>query len=157
MKPSNFISGQRTDSAMVSDKKNLSPSSSRMLNSPPAEETTPLIDNTKPLSSHPKTLANVFIAIVGAGVLGMPYAFKRTGWIMGLLILSFIAASTTYCMTLLVQIRRKLDSYDNGTTNISSFGDLGFAVCGTFGRFSCCFNYAFLNSFLIWIVFAFFC
>ncbi|KAB1993888.1 hypothetical protein E1A91_D13G065200v1 [Gossypium mustelinum] len=120
---------------MVSDKKNPSPSSSRKLNSPPAEETTPLIDNTKPLSSHPKTLANVFIAIVGAGVLGMPYAFKRTGWIMGLLILSFIAASTTYCMTLLVQIRRKLDSYENGTTNISSFGDLGFAVCGTLGRF----------------------
>ncbi|CDY63486.1 BnaAnng18920D [Brassica napus] len=35
-----------------------------------------------PLSSQFKTFANVFIAVVGAGVLGLPYAFKRTGWPM---------------------------------------------------------------------------
>ncbi|GMI88377.1 hypothetical protein like AT2G42005 [Hibiscus trionum] len=119
---------------MVYDKEKISSSSSRKSRSLPPGEETPLLGEPKPLSSHPKTLANFFIAIVGAGVLGMPYAFKRTGWIMGLLILFFIAGSTTYCMMLLVQIRRKLDSVDNGIAEVNSFGDLGFAVCGTSGR-----------------------
>ncbi|WCJ40017.1 Transmembrane amino acid transporter family protein [Euphorbia peplus] len=65
-----------------------SPSSSKSLNHQPIpSEDSPLIGGGEPqtvttttLSSQPKTLANVFIAIVGAGVLGLPYAFKRTGW-----------------------------------------------------------------------------
>ncbi|KAE8677861.1 Amino acid transporter ANTL1 [Hibiscus syriacus] len=100
--------------------------------SPLSGEETLLIGEPKLLLSHPKTLANVFIAIVGAGVLGIPYAFKRTGWIMGFLILFFIAGSTTYCMILLVQIRRKLNSINNGVAEVNSFGNLGFAVCGTY-------------------------
>ncbi|XWS54453.1 hypothetical protein CRYUN_Cryun10bG0090500 [Craigia yunnanensis] len=120
---------------MVFEKKSTSPSSSKKLKSPLPREDTPLICKAKPLSSQSKTFANVFIAIVGAGVLGLPYAFKRTGWIMGLLMLFSIAALTTYCMMLLVYTRRKLESFENGFAKIASFGDLGFAVCGTFGRF----------------------
>ncbi|KAL1215517.1 Amino acid transporter AVT3B [Cardamine amara subsp. amara] len=93
-------------------------------------EDTPLLGNGRPLSSQFKTFANVFIAIVGAGVLGLPYAFKRTGWLMGLLILFTVAALINHCMMLLVYIRRKL-----GVSSIGSFGDLGFAVSGPLGRF----------------------
>ncbi|EOA27197.1 hypothetical protein CARUB_v10023306mg [Capsella rubella] len=93
-------------------------------------EDTPLLSKGPPLSSKFKTFANVFIAIVGAGVLGLPYAFKRTGWLMGLLTLFSVAALINHCMMLLVYIRRKL-----GVSNIASFGDLGFAVCGNIGRF----------------------
>ena len=120
---------------MVFEKKSTSASSSKKLKSPLPREDTPLIGKAKPLSSQSKTFANVFIAIVGAGVLGLPYAFKRTGWITGLLMLFSVAALTTYCMMLLVYTRRKLESFDNGFAKIASFGDLGFAVCGTFGRF----------------------
>ncbi|VVB08579.1 unnamed protein product [Arabis nemorensis] len=95
-----------------------------------AREDTPLLGNGTPLSGHFKTFANVFIAIVGAGVLGLPYAFKRTGWLMGLLTLFSVAALLNHCMMLLVHIRRKL-----GVSNIGSFGDLGFAVSGPIGRF----------------------
>ncbi|KAF8113282.1 hypothetical protein N665_0052s0005 [Sinapis alba] len=95
-----------------------------------AREDTPLLGKERPLSSQFKTFANVFIAIVGAGVLGLPYAFKRTGWLMGVLTLFSVAALITHCMMLLVRIRRKL-----GAANIGSFGDLGFAVCGPLGRF----------------------
>ncbi|XP_007043067.2 PREDICTED: amino acid transporter ANTL1 [Theobroma cacao] len=116
------------------EKEAISSSSSKKLRSPLPREDTPLISKDKPLSSQPKTFANVFIAVVGAGVLGLPYAFKRTGWIMGLLMLFFVAALTTYCMMLLVYTRRKLESFDNGFAKIASFGDLGFAVCGTVGR-----------------------
>ncbi|XWS39675.1 hypothetical protein CRYUN_Cryun18bG0075200 [Craigia yunnanensis] len=120
---------------MVFEKKPISPSSSKKLKSPLPSEDTPLIGKAKPLSSQSKTFANVFIAIVGAGVLGLPYAFKRTGWIMGLLMLFSVAGLTTYCMMLLVYTRRKLESLENGLAKIASFGDLGFVVCGTFGRF----------------------
>lgn len=47
--------------------------------------------------------------------------------------LFFVAALTYYCMMLLVHTRRKLEAL-NGFCKIASFGDLGFAVCGAFGR-----------------------
>ncbi|XP_044469262.1 amino acid transporter AVT3B-like [Mangifera indica] len=98
-------------------------------------EDTPLLAKATPLSSRSKTFANVFIAIVGAGVLGLPYTFKKTGWIMGSLMLFSVAALTYYCMMLLVFTRRKLDTV-HGFSKISSFGDLGFVVCGPIGRFA---------------------
>ncbi|CAM8912957.1 unnamed protein product [Rhodiola kirilowii] len=58
--------------------------------------------NTPPLSSNLKTFANVFITIVGAGVLSLPYAFKRPGWVTSILILVPVSALTYHCMMLLV-------------------------------------------------------
>ncbi|XP_048335724.2 amino acid transporter AVT3B [Ziziphus jujuba] len=98
-------------------------------------EDTPLLGKPRRLSSQPKTFANIFIAIVGSGVLGLPYTFKKTGWVFGCLMLFSVAFLTYYCMILLVRTRAKLDSLI-GYSKITSFGDLGFAVCGPFGRFS---------------------
>lgn len=115
-------------------------SSSHGLKVPPfPREDTPLLGKPghRRLSSPSRTFANVFIAIVGAGVLGLPYTFKRTGWAMGSLMLFSVAFLTYHCMMLLVHTRRKLqDPLDLGLSNLSSFGDLGFAVCGPLGRFS---------------------
>ncbi|XP_027360854.1 amino acid transporter AVT3A [Abrus precatorius] len=102
---------------------------------PYPREDTPLLAKPPLLSSKPKTFANIFIAIVGAGVLGLPYSFKRTGWAMGLLMLFAVAYLTYHCMMLLVHTRRKLESI-LGFSKIGSFGDLGFTVCGPLGRFS---------------------
>ncbi|XP_020592721.1 amino acid transporter ANTL3-like [Phalaenopsis equestris] len=85
------------------------------------------------LSSQPKTFANVFIAIVGAGVLGLPYAFKRTGWAAGTLMLFAVGALTYHCMMLLARTRRRLEG-EIGFSKIASFGDLGLAVAGRAGR-----------------------
>lgn len=109
-------------------------SSSHGLN-PTSPEETPLLPKLKLLSSQPKTFANVFIAVVGAGVLGLPYSFKRTGWVVSLLMLFSVAALTHHCMMFLVRTRRRLESV-MGFTNIASFGDLGFIVCGSVGRFA---------------------
>lgn len=98
-------------------------------------EDTPLLSKAPPLSSKFKTFANVFIAVVGAGVLGLPYAFKKTGWICGLLLLFLVAFFTYYCMMLLIHTRRKLESL-MGFSKINSFGDLGYTVCGPVGRFA---------------------
>ncbi|KAG6572176.1 Amino acid transporter AVT3B, partial [Cucurbita argyrosperma subsp. sororia] len=99
--------------------------------SPPGENT-PLLGGGLPRSSQAKTFANVFISIVGAGVLGLPYAFKRTGWATSLIMLFSVAAVTYYCMMLLVYTRRKIVA--DGSSEVNSFGDLGFSVCGSFGR-----------------------
>ncbi|CAN4109779.1 unnamed protein product [Withania somnifera] len=98
-------------------------------------EDTPLLARNHHRSSPSKTFANVFIAIVGAGVLGLPYTFKRTGWVMGALMLFSVAFLAYYCMMLLVFSRRKIESHLK-VSQISSFGDLGFAVCGPIGRLS---------------------
>ncbi|VFQ93602.1 unnamed protein product [Cuscuta campestris] len=108
-------------------------SSSHVLHIP--REDTPLLSSQKHLSSPTKTLANVFIAIVGSGVLGLPYTFKRTGWAMGSLMLFSVAFLTYYSMMLLVYSRRKLESNPK-SPKLPSFGDLGFAVCGPIGRFA---------------------
>ncbi|PIA56876.1 hypothetical protein AQUCO_00700912v1 [Aquilegia coerulea] len=96
-------------------------------------EDTPLLGKPQPLSSQLKTFANVFIAIVGAGVLGLPYTFKKTGWIFGILMIFTVSVLTYHCMMLLVYTRRKLESR-HGFSKINSFGDLGFSVCGPIGR-----------------------
>lgn len=116
--------------------RDLASSSSNELRDPPPpseREDTALIGDGKHLSSQPKTFANLFIAIVGAGVLGLPYTFKRTGWLTTLLMVFAIAALTHYCMMLLIHTRRRLETL-TGFSKIASFGDLGFAVCGSFGR-----------------------
>ncbi|KAM7470990.1 hypothetical protein LguiA_009173 [Lonicera macranthoides] len=103
---------------------------------PPARESTPLLGKPEDsLSSQPKTFANVFIAVVGAGVLGLPYTFKRSGWITSLITIFSVAALTYHCMMLLIHTRKKLES-PLSFSKISSFGDLGFAVCGPVGRFA---------------------
>lgn len=107
-------------------------STAHRLKHPSPLEDTPLLGGGRPRSSQAKTFANVFISIVGAGVLGLPYAFKRTGWAMSLLMLFSVAAVTYYCMMLLVYTRRKLVA--DGASEINSFGDLGFSVCGSSGR-----------------------
>ncbi|CAN4083598.1 unnamed protein product [Withania somnifera] len=83
-------------------------SSSHVLKIP--GEDAPFLGKNQQLSSPAKTFANIFMSLVGAGVLGLPYTFKRTGWVMGTLLIISVATLTYYCMMLLVYSRRKLES-----------------------------------------------
>ncbi|KAI3447883.1 hypothetical protein Pfo_004548 [Paulownia fortunei] len=119
------------------EKENEAGSSTNALRSLPREDTPLLSGKGKPhiLSSQPKTFANVFIAIVGAGVLGLPYTFMRTGWLISLIMIFVVAALTYHGMMLLIHTRKKLEDSPVGAfPKIASFGDLGFAVCGSVGR-----------------------
>ncbi|XP_057805888.1 amino acid transporter AVT3B-like [Salvia miltiorrhiza] len=104
----------------------------------PRVETPLLSGGGKPvvLSSQPKTFANVFIAIVGAGVLGLPYTFMRTGWLTSLVTVFAVSILTYHGMMLLVRTRRRIEESTvcSSSAKITSFGDLGFAVCGCVGR-----------------------
>ncbi|RWR90566.1 amino acid transporter ANTL1 [Cinnamomum micranthum f. kanehirae] len=111
-------------------------SSSQALSLPREEDpTVPLLPKHTSGSSLPKSFANIFIAIVGAGVLGLPYTFKKTGWLAGALMIFAVAALTYHCMMLLIYTRRRLED-SNGCSKIESFGDLGLAVCGPTGKFT---------------------
>ncbi|XP_014506197.1 amino acid transporter AVT3B-like [Vigna radiata var. radiata] len=97
-------------------------------------EDVPLLSDAPRLSSTFKTFANIFISIVGSGVLGLPYSFKKTGWVTGLLMLFLVAFLTYHCMMLLVRTRRKLQSKEE-FPHLNSFGDLGYAIGGPPGKF----------------------
>lgn len=60
------------------------------------------------------SVMNVVNAAVGAGVLALPYAFKCTGLVLGLLMLLFIVMMTLYSCTLLARCIEKtgLVSYE---------------------------------------------
>ncbi|CAM6088035.1 unnamed protein product [Calypogeia fissa] len=84
------------------------------------------------LSSVKKTFCNIVISVVGAGVLGMPYTFKQSGWLSGFLALAFVGLASYYNMMLLVKSKRKLES--EGNDNVQSYSDLGFVAHGELGR-----------------------
>ncbi|KAI5060723.1 hypothetical protein GOP47_0025143 [Adiantum capillus-veneris] len=84
------------------------------------------------LSSPAKTFGNIIISIVGSGVLGLPYTFKRTGWLVSTITLAGIAILVYYCMMLLVWSRKKLEK--DGDIHVDSFSDLGFLLYGKWGR-----------------------
>nr|XP_054754826.1 uncharacterized protein LOC129260858 isoform X1 [Lytechinus pictus] len=59
--------------------------------------------------SSVKIFANIFISFVGAGVLGLPYAFKEAGIWEGILIMLFVAVVSMKAMLLLIDCKYKLE------------------------------------------------
>ncbi|KAL3795498.1 hypothetical protein ACHAWO_003298 [Cyclotella atomus] len=75
---------------------------------------------------------NIFISFVGAGLLGLPYAFSRSGWLLGTVSLALVSAGNLYCMLLLVKIRKRLEA--DGITGIKGYGCVGREVIGPKGE-----------------------
>ncbi|KAL2620147.1 hypothetical protein R1flu_000352 [Riccia fluitans] len=87
-----------------------------------------------PLSSVKKTFGNIIIAIVGAGVLGLPYTLKQSGWLAGLLTLTIVAFACFYTMMLLIQCKRKLENDE--VDWVETYSDLGLLTYGKAGQFA---------------------
>eukprot|EP00250_Pteridium_aquilinum_P011730 c20268_g1_i2 orf=511-1884(+) len=86
------------------------------------------------LSSVGKTFGNIIISIVGAGVLGLPYTFKRTGWLLSTVAIVAIGIACYYCMMLLVWSRKRLER--DADHHVDTFSDLSFLLYGKWGRFA---------------------
>ncbi|CEG48099.1 amino acid auxin permease family [Plasmopara halstedii] len=82
------------------------------------------------LSSDLKTFINTCIAFLGSGVLGLPYAFRKCGILLGLVTLVGVAALSTYAMMLVVQCKYKLKQQGN---MVSKYGDIGYFAIGHIG------------------------
>lgn len=55
------------------------------------------------LSSLPQASFNYINSIVGSGVIGIPYALHRAGFVMGLILLVIVAIITDYSLILMVR------------------------------------------------------
>ena len=70
---------------------------------PPNEETPLLmLHGGSGQASVARAAGNIFISIVGAGVLGLPYVFRMSGWAVAAGSVTGAACLTYYCMLLLV-------------------------------------------------------
>lgn len=66
------------------------------------------------LSSLPQAAFNYINSIVGSGVIGIPYAFHKAGFGVGLLLLAFVAVITDYSLILMVRIGHHLHCMPSG-------------------------------------------
>ncbi|KAG6622790.1 Amino Acid/Auxin Permease (AAAP) Family [Phytophthora cinnamomi] len=82
------------------------------------------------LTSDLKTFINTCIAFLGSGVLGLPYAFRKCGVLMGFVTLVSVAAVSTYAMMLVVQCKYKLKQQGK---HVSKYGEIGFFAMGRIG------------------------
>ncbi|KAG7396861.1 hypothetical protein PHYBOEH_001618 [Phytophthora boehmeriae] len=87
-------------------------------------------DTSLHLTSDAKTFVNTCIAFLGSGVLGLPYAFRKCGILIGLVTLVGVAAVSTYAMLLVVQCKYKLKQQGK---NITKYGEIGFFAIGHAG------------------------
>lgn len=88
-----------------------------------------------PLSSLPKTFANLVLCTLGSGVLGLPYTFSRVGWVIGVLLLIVSAAVAYHGMMLQVYSKHRLCRSQHSIHSfIAGYGDLVYHVFGSRGR-----------------------
>ncbi|KAL3678346.1 hypothetical protein R1sor_021302 [Riccia sorocarpa] len=99
---------------------------------PPHDETPLLGCAGSGRASTFKTYFNIIISIVGAGVLGLPYTFRVSGWAVAAVCVTVSAVLSYCCMIHLVRCREKLQK--EGHRFIQTYGDLGDAAFGNWGR-----------------------
>ena len=97
--------------------------------------------------SASKVFANVFISFVGAGVLGLPYAFSQAGYAIGTIVMIFVVIISVKAMLLLVDCKNNLverirrnDSVVQGLSidpEDPDFVDLALVVYGKRGWCRC--------------------
>jgi len=75
---------------------------------------------------------NIIISFVGAGLLGIPHAFSRAGWVLGSMSLGAISALNVYAMLLLPKVKRRIH-HEQGIT-CHSYGTLGRVLLGHRGE-----------------------
>jgi len=85
-------------------------------------------------ATNAQVAVNIFISFVGAGLLGQPYAFKQSGWLMGGLAVMGVSAANVYAMLLLVKTRKRLELSDANKGAIRGYGDIGRVVSGPAGE-----------------------
>ena len=78
-------------------------------------------------STLPQSIFNSINAIIGVGMLSLPLAFKMTGWIFGLIILSMTAGVTAHTSDLIARCMKYDDS-------VITYSDLAYISFGTRAR-----------------------
>lgn len=74
---------------------------------------------------------NIIVSFVGAGLLGVPHAFRRAGWLLGSLTLCATSALNIYALLLLPKVRKRL--HEQGL-ECNSYGQMGLLLLGQRGE-----------------------
>jgi solute carrier family 36 (proton-coupled amino acid transporter) len=69
-----------------------------------------------------QVVINIIISFVGAGLLGIPYAMSKSGWLLGSICLLLVSGLNLYAMLLLPQVQK------------ATYGDLGLCIMGRAGE-----------------------
>jgi proton-coupled amino acid transporter len=87
-------------------------------------------------ASNSQVVVNIIISFVGAGILGVPDAMRRAGWLLGSVALLTTSALNLYCMILLPAVKKALISgrYSHKAEQITSYGDVGLVILGERGE-----------------------
>lgn len=79
------------------------------------------------LNSNGATALHMLISFVGAGVLGLPFAFSVFGLGGALIVMPIIGAVSTYAMVIIVSCKIALEKQGK---LVRGYGDIGFGVSG---------------------------
>nr|CAB3266252.1 proton-coupled amino acid transporter 3 [Phallusia mammillata] len=78
--------------------------------------------------SSTKVFGNIFISFIGAGVLGLPYAFKEAGILEGTLIMSFVGYLSVQAMLLLIDCKDQMEGNQYHSLSNGDKGDAEVAL-----------------------------
>lgn len=80
-----------------------------------------------------QVIINIIISFIGAGLLGIPNAFSKSGWLVGSITLLCVSALNVYAMLCLPQVQKVLQKRFPHEI-IQSYGDLGRLILGPKGE-----------------------
>ncbi|KAL3786576.1 hypothetical protein ACHAWO_000730 [Cyclotella atomus] len=95
-----------------------------------------IIDNGTVIEpEHKSTLvgctSNLITAIVGAGIIGIPYAMRETGLVAGILLIIFSGAVGCKSLRLLVETAKHVDATSYEILCEATFGGVGWILCNS--------------------------
>jgi sodium-coupled neutral amino acid transporter 11 len=85
-----------------------------------------MVDELEKRSSLIGTYSNLVNAIVGAGIIGIPYAMKETGLVAGILLIFSVALLTDKSLRLLIETGKHASAQSYETLMEAAFGRPGF-------------------------------
>ena len=80
------------------------------------------------LAFYPQASCNYINAIIGSGIIGMPYAIREAGLVLGLGGLCLVAWMTDYSMILMLKGAAIADTSSYQDLMAAAFGRVGFAI-----------------------------
>lgn len=80
-----------------------------------------------------QVVINIIISFVGAGLLGQPHAFMKSGWLLGSCALLSVSALNLYAMLRLPAVKSALEQ-SHPNEQLNSYGDIGRCVLGRKGE-----------------------
>ena len=74
----------------------------------------------------PGVAVNLANTIIGSGIIGLPYAMRQAGLVLGLALLVLVGALTAYSLDILIRAGRRVGKYEYGDAARAIFGPVGF-------------------------------